>query len=116
MDTALFVLPLEIKVTQKCNKKFQRKNAKSEAKHDAQNPARFSSLLWCVLENTSANVTCNIIMATSFMPLAAFNAMPIARLRANGMIDEAVKLIGENVSANSHQKCNEWLNDNDVSS
>ena len=69
-----------------------------------------------MLENSSANLGCNIITTTSFMPLAAFNAMPIARLRANGMIDEAVKLIGEILSANSHQKCNEWLNDNDASS
>ncbi|KAM7403138.1 hypothetical protein PAMA_003858 [Pampus argenteus] len=29
------------------------------------------------------------------------------------MIDEVVKLISEIVSANSHQKHNEWLNDND---
>lgn len=50
------------------------------------------------------------------MPLAPFNATPSARLSANGMIDEAVKLISEIVSANRHQKCNEWLNDNDASS
>lgn len=37
-------------------------------------------------------------------------------LRANRMIDEVVKLISEIVSANSHQKHNEWLNDNNVSS
>lgn len=37
-------------------------------------------------------------------------------LRANRMIDEVVKLIREIVSANSHQKYNEWRNDNDVSS
>lgn len=37
-------------------------------------------------------------------------------LRANRMIDEVVKLISEIVSANSHQKYNEWLNDNNVSS
>lgn len=50
------------------------------------------------------------------MPRAPFNVTPSARLSANGMIDEAAELIGEIVSANSHQKCNEWLNDNDASS
>lgn len=35
---------------------------------------------------------------------------------ANRMIDEVVKLISKFVSANSHQKYNGWLNDNDVSS
>lgn len=36
-------------------------------------------------------------------------------LKANGMIDEVVKLISGIVSANSHQKHNEWLDDNDAS-
>lgn len=32
------------------------------------------------------------------------------------MIDEVVQLIGETVSATSHQKYNEWLRDNDAPS
>lgn len=37
-------------------------------------------------------------------------------LRANGMIDEVVKLISETVSDSSHRKYNEWLNNNAASS